>query len=173
VETDCRFLISELEDAAGDVEKYDQIIRATKLDINSVSRYCNFSSKFYCRNLIHKDANFELMLVCWDEGQFSPLHDHNGQHGWMLIMQGCLLEELYGSPQDILNGDVVVSKTRKLNLGDISYITDDIACHKISNAVPSRSVSLHLYSKPVASCHRYDPRSGEFKMQQMSYYETS
>lgn len=36
-----------------------------------------FFNKFkYCRNLIAINPEFELILLCWAEGQASPIHNH-------------------------------------------------------------------------------------------------
>ena len=37
----------------------------------------------------------EVMLICWPIGAVTPLHTHNGQLGWMTMIEGKLLVENY------------------------------------------------------------------------------
>ena len=34
----------------------------------------------YTRNLVGYNNSFTLLMLCWDRGQESPIHDHAGSH---------------------------------------------------------------------------------------------
>ena len=55
-------------------------------------RYAHFADDHYTRNLVIRTEVFDLMLLCWDRGQQSPIHNHEGQRCWMAV-----LEEMTGS----------------------------------------------------------------------------
>ena len=51
------------------------------LDIpqEKLEKYCHFNKEFYTRNLVHKEDDFEIMVVCWSPGQMAPIHGHEGE----------------------------------------------------------------------------------------------
>src|SRR5687768_734880 len=74
-------------------DRFEPANIATLLDGVSVEpatleRYLHFASGRYTRNLIHRDDRFELLALCWDEGTFSPIHNHSGQDCWFLVQEG-------------------------------------------------------------------------------------
>ena len=56
------------------------LLRAYAANEKSWRPYVHYRSDTYSRNLVWRTADFELLLLCWDEGQFSAIHDHAGQH---------------------------------------------------------------------------------------------
>ena len=54
----------------------------------ALSPYLHFRPDRYTRNLIYQDRLFEVMVICWEPGQKTPVHSHNGQLGWMLVERG-------------------------------------------------------------------------------------
>ena len=60
------------------------------LDHSEISEYLLFKEDKYSRNLVHKDINFEVLLVCWQPGQTAPIHGHEGEKCWMRIESGSL-----------------------------------------------------------------------------------
>ncbi len=63
---------------------------ANPVDINSIAPFFFWSEKFYTRNLIYKDERFELMVLCWEKGQVSRVHNHSEQRCWMTVPLGKL-----------------------------------------------------------------------------------
>ncbi len=63
---------------------------AIHVDIWSLSQYLQFSDVHYTRNLNFRNDLFELPALCWQPGQKSWIHNHQGQHCWMAIAQGTL-----------------------------------------------------------------------------------
>src|SRR5213594_3927636 len=68
---------------------YDYV-RSHAVDEQSLQRYLFFSQNHYTRNLIFKNACFELLAICWDVGQFSRIHNHQNQNCWMTVPIGRL-----------------------------------------------------------------------------------
>ena len=36
------------------------------VDVDSIVRYFSWKPEWYTRNLIYKDARFEMMAICWE-----------------------------------------------------------------------------------------------------------
>src|SRR5262245_13314640 len=57
---------------------------------SSLDPYVFFNDAFYTRNLIYRDDLFEVMTICWEPGQKTAVHTHNGQLCWMITQRGNL-----------------------------------------------------------------------------------
>ncbi len=44
--------------------------------------------------------DWEVMLIAWSSGQITPIHDHRGIMGGMVIVSGTLAEERFTTPHD-------------------------------------------------------------------------
>ncbi|MBI5434317.1 MAG: cysteine dioxygenase family protein [Planctomycetes bacterium] len=127
-----------------------------------------FDSQRYARNLVHKDELFELILLCWDLGQVTPIHDHQGQRCWMGVLDGRVEEILYAPPEGGTAPRVRGSKEHER--GAVAFITDDIALHRIAQVGTARAVSLHLYSRPIPVCRIFDPATGVVADRTLTYH---
>ncbi len=57
-------------------------------------RFALFDPDVYTRNLIGRTEHYEMLLLCWNVGQKSPIHNHAGQNCWMAVMEGQVQETL-------------------------------------------------------------------------------
>jgi cysteine dioxygenase len=167
----------------------DELCRRLELDFERdtrgkgvahlLSEYCRsardwcefqlFSEETYTRNLIHRCGEFELLLLCWNPGQESPIHDHAGQDCWMAVLEGELEEVHY---QALAGGEgrpLEEGKRTAFNTGGVAFIQDGIALHKIRPLRGARGISLHLYSNPIDTCRVYDPASGRARSVDLGY----
>ncbi|KAH6931670.1 hypothetical protein HPB50_026707 [Hyalomma asiaticum] len=54
----------------------------------------------YTRNLVDEgNGKFNLMILCWSEGQGSSIHDHADSHCFMKVLAGTLKEVRFDWPQ--------------------------------------------------------------------------
>jgi cysteine dioxygenase len=62
---------------------------------DELERYKQWLPDRHTRNKIFRNDMIEVMLICWPIGAVTPLHTHNGQLGWMTMIEGKLLVENY------------------------------------------------------------------------------
>ena len=72
-----------------------EFLTASPIQAEALSSYILWRDSAYTRNLIYRDELFEVMVICWGAGQKTPVHTHNGQLGWMAVVQGELLTHHY------------------------------------------------------------------------------
>jgi len=127
------------------------------------------SSKKYTRNLISTDnATYTLLLLCWNPGMESPIHDHPCDGCWMKVCQGYVQECRYVAKKKNSNKATNERKKEEETMNDdqlwcysdntycegqLAYITDSMGYHKVGNpnaTVPA--VTLHLYCPPFDQC---------------------
>ncbi|HTF91047.1 MAG TPA: cysteine dioxygenase family protein [Planctomycetota bacterium] len=131
-----------------------------------------FDTQCYTRNLVHHEAQFELLLLCWAAGQKSPIHNHEGQRCWMAVLDGGVTETLFHFPEEQTQPGMLSPKSaaRLCARNQVAFITDEIALHEIAAAGGAAAVSLHLYSRPFSTCQVYDRETGRVAVRQLSYY---
>jgi cysteine dioxygenase len=163
--------IEALESVSANGARYHEVMSRIGFGIEEVEKYCHFDPDQYTRNLIVRTDAFELIILCWEPGQTTPIHDHGSSDGWVHCLQGQIEEVRFqcfpsndGSHR-VERGDVLRAKP-----GNTTYINDDIAWHTVANPTLERVVSLNLYSDPIDSCRYFDPGSRTIKTRQMTYY---
>jgi len=130
--------------------KYNHIIRSMKLPSSAFENYSSWCDDSYTRNCIAENEKFELILLCWQEGQITPIHDHGGEECWVKIIEGEFRETIYAA-DEFGKLNVVRSAIAKAN--DVTYMIDFMGFHSLENLSNKKSMSLHLYAKPIRSCN--------------------
>lgn len=129
-----------------------------------------FDPATYARNLVHKSDEYEMMVVCWQASQESPIHNHAGQHCWMAVLEGEIEEIHYTMPSEGQSTPLVETRTSVFSCGDVAYINDDIALHKVRPVEGQAGVTLHLYSKPIQICNVYDPETCTVGQRELAFH---
>jgi cysteine dioxygenase len=102
-----------------------------------------FSPHQYMRHPILLHEDWEIMLIGWEAGQVTPIHDHRGVLGGMAVLSGALAEERFTTPgnRPRLTDDRVRPE------GDLSDIGPTVL-HRLAPK-SARAVSLHVYRPPL------------------------
>jgi cysteine dioxygenase len=130
-------------------------------------RFALFEADYYARNLIHRSELYELIVLCWSEGQKSPIHDHAAQRCWMGVLEGTVRESLYRF--DAARAALTPGAAREFEAGRVAFITDEVGWHSIEPA-RGAAVTLHLYSHPIRECRVLDEASGRIANKRMRYH---
>ncbi|MFM1870639.1 MAG: hypothetical protein RL398_61 [Planctomycetota bacterium] len=129
----------------------------------------------YARRLVHRGPFFDVMVLTWSPGQFTPVHNHAGNSGWVRLVRGQISEETFklvpGSSLPNANvaadpadkgGCVGLERTGEgiiTQVGAVATADRIRAIHRLGN--PARpggdlTVTLHVYSLPHDSCLAFD-----------------
>ena len=153
-------------------------LAGVSVDDASLAPYVLWRPKCYTRNLVHRDATFELLVVCWESGSASAIHDHAGQECWLYIHRGALgIDgfELADPTQCGQVGDGVWLKKgqrrARVEQGVVDHRgpTNDI--HRVMNrrAFGARAISLHVYARPIDECIVYHSADGRAERRLLQY----
>jgi cysteine dioxygenase len=145
-------------------------LRENSVDPSTLNPYLYFCQEkdHYTRNLITKTELFELIAVCWDIGQKSPIHNHRDQRCWMAVPLGKLQIHNFalvtknpatGFCELRSNGQVLMDPRNP------QEVDKDEPIHQVLNLTSfgSKAVSLHIYSRPFDSCEVYDLKEKHYK----------
>jgi cysteine dioxygenase len=131
------------------------------VDPASLAPYLFYEPTHYTRNLIYKDERFELLAVCWEAGQASPVHNHQGQRCWMAVPIGRLAVQNYELVRADEKGfcELRLADRVVMDPGHPSYVDPEEPIHSVLNLAEygRRATSLHVYSKPYDRCLVYAP----------------
>jgi cysteine dioxygenase len=153
---------------------YDYLV-AYEIRSEDLERYKLWLTDRHTRNKIFRNDMIEVMLICWPIGAITPLHTHNGQLGWMTMIEGRLIVENYkkmscNRPEneqvvgmDCLAGATQIEMQHLNNElavpgGPLNTVDKTQTIHRIQNLAEWQqpAVSLHVYSRPIDSCVVFD-----------------
>ena len=121
--------------------------RETALTAEDVANYLVFSPERYVRNLLHTGPTYQALVLCWRNGQRSPIHNHRGSHCGVQVLRGVATETVFAKAP---NGLIYAVSSRDLPPGHLCASSDDDT-HQMSNlqAGGADLVTLHVYSPPL------------------------
>lgn len=126
---------------------YIEILNAIKLPNKEWESYCTWKDNRYTRNCISSCDDYELLLLCWQKEQASPIHSFDFQEGWIKVLQGELKIESYNVDRE--EKCATKKDTLILQEGESTYLNDSMGFHKVINGAENNTVSLHLNIGPV------------------------
>lgn len=183
-------LVERLRDVESQPITRDRVLgllQETEVDRSSLDRYAHFRPDMYTRNLVYRDDQLELMAVCWQPGQRTVIHTHNGQLGWMSVEQGALAVVNYkwlgcnaSDNQNVVGLDCLAGAT-ELDLergevqecypgGPVNTVDKVHTIHQVVVQGKEPVVSLHVYSRPIDSCVAFDLENHRCYRRQLKYF---
>lgn len=131
-------------------------------------RYRMFAARKYARNLIARSPFAELLLLCWHAGQRTPIHDHGGSVGVVMVCEGLLTETMFELAPE---GRVRPYNTYRWGPGAITG-ADVPDVHQLLNLQPAGRdmVTLHCYAPPLSVLNTYSPRSSRVRSWREGYF---
>jgi cysteine dioxygenase len=153
---------------------YDYLVTYAIRD-EDIAKFEQWLPDRHTRNKIFRNDMIEVMLICWPIGAVTPLHTHNGQLGWMVMLQGKLVVENYRKVncnrpenQQVVGMDCLAGATalemehleNELAIpgGPLNTVDKTQTIHRIRNLAEwnERAMSIHVYSQPIDSCVVFD-----------------
>lgn len=118
---------------------------------------CQWNTRHYTRQCLHRTPRHELLLICYEPGQRTSIHDYDSQMAWIKPLAGTILEERFRAAPD---GRVIRQGQHLLMPGQLAYMATRNCIHRHANAGAGRAVTLNLYARPIRRWRVYDERTG-------------
>src|SRR5712692_3995840 len=87
-----------------------------EVSCDDLRNYVVFSQKSYARNLVRKGPWYSLLVLCWKNGQRSPIHDHAGSSCGLRVLRGVMTETTFAFAP---NGHIKAIGSRELPAGGV------------------------------------------------------
>lgn len=128
-------------------------LRRLRVDCADVVNHLCFSERQYMRNLMKAGTWYNIVVLCWKNGQRSPIHDHLGSSCGVRVLRGVATETLFDFAP---NGQVRALSSRDLPAGSVCG-SQDTDMHQVSNLQAGNAdlVTLHVYSPPLQQMGTY------------------
>ena len=117
--------------------------------------HIHFSDERYSRNLLAHGPQFYALVLCWQPGQASPIHDHKGASCGVRVIEGVATETSFRWQDERLVEDSVTT----MSAGEVCGSFDD-DIHEIRNNGDGNLVTLHIYSPYLDNINLYDRETG-------------
>ena len=88
----------------------------------------------------------------------------------MAVLDGELEEQHYATPAPRGAAPLVPGRCSRVARGEVAFIQDGIALHRIRPLNGARGMSLHLYSRPIDTCRVYDIATGDASRVELGYH---
>ncbi len=123
------------------------------IDSSDFAPYVRYSDRTYRRNLVRGSDWYNLWVLCWRNGQRSPIHDHRGSSCGVRVLEGMMTETVFAFAP---NGHVKALFSRDLPPGSVVG-SEDTDLHQVSNlqAGEANLITLHIYSPPLVLMGTY------------------
>jgi cysteine dioxygenase len=134
-------------------------------------RHISFSGKGYQRRLICHTPWFDLLLLCWQPGQASTVHDHGESLNVTQVYQGVLTSRTFATLQTNavsslppslhpVNAPLVLVQEEQVQRHQVVSV-DRQQIHQLANTSAENLVTLHIYARPLRYLQVYCPPSGQ------------
>jgi cysteine dioxygenase len=141
----CEYL-DQLEGRAA-LDELTSELADLEISCDEVMSFIQFSDRGYTRNLVRAGPWYNLLVLCWKNGQRSPIHDHAGSSCAVRVLRGTATETVFDYAP---NGHIWATGSRQHAAGSVMG-SQDSDLHQVSNLQPGDAdlVTLHIYSPPL------------------------
>lgn len=165
------------EAAFADAERMLSFLAHNPVDPASLEPCLLWDRQHHTRNLIDRTELYELIAICWEIGQASAIHDHDGQQCWMAVPIGrILIENFLVLGNDLNSCQCRIEKADAVEMhSEMPQVVDpESPVHRVSNPrkFNQRAVSLHIYSRPIEKCVVYSEEKQSCGVIALSYTST-
>ena len=118
----------------------------------------------YARRLLHRndDLGYTAVVMTWGPGQRTPLHDHAG----IWCVEGVVSGQMDVTQFDLVDqsGEGFRFEARgcvQASVGSAGCLIPPFEYHILANALPTPSITLHVYGGEMTTCHVFEPAGND------------
>lgn len=124
-------------------EKVKDIVNKANVQVEDMMHYADFNHPLedcYGRKMVFDNGNFEVMVMSWNPGDYSSIHNH-GYTQWGVVQAfGHVHHMIYNTRNDELR----FSKREILPSGTVVKVNNALI-HQMGNASTDPYLTLHVY----------------------------
>ena len=145
--------VLEALEALPSLEQLDAWLENSAINREDLLPYIGFKEGNYWRHRICRNDFAEMLVLCWRPGQRTPIHDHNGSQGAVMIYEGLLWETTFNFEPGT---GLAYKAGREYRAGQVTgAAVPDI--HQLGNPDVSGQdlITIHIYSPPLGVLKTY------------------
>ncbi len=139
-------------------------IQLTSTDLENWQDFNHPKKNGYGRQMVYEGKNFEVMVMSWNPGDFSSIHNHGYTEWGVVQVFGQATHLLYSFHKDELK----LAKREILNPSNVALVNNGLI-HQMGNFSDARYLSLHIYGTQdareniTADARIFEPENGLIK----------
>lgn len=110
----------------------------------------------YKRTTLFENNDVEVILIDWEPGSETPIHDHGKSYGLVNILHGKLTEDTFSFP------DLKISHSKSYGPNTIVLELPG-TIHRMKNVGKKSARSLHIYIPPLVMREYKQKKKGDQK----------
>jgi predicted metal-dependent enzyme (double-stranded beta helix superfamily) len=117
----------------------------------------------YARRLLHRDprGRYTVLVMVWDKGQGTPLHDHAGTWCVECVYRGVIQVTSYSVRGGDPETDIVQFSREtqiRAGVGEAGALIPPFEYHVIENpSATLPAITIHVYGGEMTYCHIFEP----------------
>jgi hypothetical protein len=142
-----------------------ELLAESNLRFADVSARVRFSPGRYTRNAVFRCDEYEVLLLAWDRGASSAVHDHAGSQCWFMPVAGKFDLKDYAvrtGGHEPGPAELELIRTRRaVAPGAVGHKDEGDDVHWVGLSEGSAyGVTLHVYARPIDQCLVFDVPRG-------------
>lgn len=139
-----------------DHSAYASILARYAVPSHDLEPYYHWNARHYTRTCINRNEAFELLVICYEPGQRTSIHDYDSQMAWIHPVMGEVVQERFAP----YNNGIKPTHEIRLHPGTDGSFNNGTSIHRFTNRGTERAVTLNLYAKPMSKWRAYDESTG-------------
>ena len=135
------------------LEQLDSWLANSAINREDLLPYLGFKEGNYWRHRVFRNDFVEMLVLCWRPGQRTPIHDHNGSQGAVMVYEGLMWETTFNFESDT---GLTYKSGCEYGPGEVTAAAvPDI--HQLGNPDVSGQdlITIHIYSPPLGVLKTY------------------
>ena len=134
------------------LDELKNVLARCEVEIEDVARFVRFSERCYQRIPLRGGDWFQAWVMCWRNGQRSPIHDHAASACAVCILDGTATVTRF---ERAANGHIKAVASEDFPPGTV-VASQDADVHQVSNLMARGDlVTLHTYTPPLLRMGTY------------------
>jgi len=141
------------------LEQLNLWLASVQISDMDLKPYVGFKEGNYWRHRVCRNESVEMLVICWRPGHETPIHDHNGSHGVVLVHRGIMWETIFAFDSE--NGLSYATGRACLEGTITGAEVPDI--HQLGNpdASGQNLITVHVYAPPLGVLKTYKVGSSQ------------
>jgi cysteine dioxygenase len=154
-----------------DHSEFLDIVGRLWLSDDLVQTRTRFLDDEYARNLVVRTPHFELLVLCWQVGQHSTIHDHGGSLNAIRVLSGELTSRVFRPAAHAKPGEgpVELVSEERVGPGQPLVGVDRGGVHQLADTSDEPLVTVHVYAPPLQELTVYDTGSPSVERRPLRY----
>jgi cysteine dioxygenase len=147
--------------------------------------YAHYNDLVYAPNLVTRNEQFEVLIVCWRAGQSGRISSFGDSISWSGVLHGQLIQHVYQllsesdtkyteiekpTPVGAWCPNLSDNETRVLDVGQTTFIHDSRGLQSLRAGELHDCVMIQVNSPPIKEVKVFEPARGRVSIRTPHYY---